>query len=730
MSDTLPVRRPVRALSVDVARKIAAGEVIDRPSAIVRELLDNAVDSGADSISVEIEGGGIEKIRIADNGWGMTSEDLQNCARPHCTSKIADSQDLLNLTTLGFRGEALASIAAVARLTISSGTKRMKASITEDHLIETIPPVQDGKGTIVMSEGLFENFPARRNFLKRPASESMMCREVFIEKSLPRPDISFRLTVDGTIRADLPSGVTLAERFARALELKESTNLFSEIKSSGTEADGISKWSFSLVIGEPSVYRNDRKHIFIFVNGRRVQEFSLMQAIEYGCQGFFPNGSHPVAALFLQVEPKLVDFNIHPAKKEVRFKDISSVHHGVSSAVKNYFKSYGIKSDFEREQEVQEEIARNEKNSLFQAIIDNEQKLEDSRVAEASLPASHFSSERNTDVKFNIDHTRSYSSQLAEFALEKETRIDADVRGYGVSASQPLNVSVSQSLDTSAHDSSVIPAYDSSVIPAHDSSVIPAYDSSVIPAYDSSVIPAHDSSVIPAHDSSVIPALDAGISSAPTRQPETKNIRFQTSASAAQMRFSVPGSPAFAKKDENFIYYGTIFGTFLMAQKGGIFYLIDQHAAHERILFNRLMSGGSEKQELLIPYEIKTSTKEEDDYLSSIQTTLSTAGFDCENKGNGSWIFTSTPARWKGSQKDLQEAIFEKQVSPQEIIYQIAAMTACKAAVKDGTILGPESAEKLAREALDLKDPHCPHGRPVWTTLTKEELFARVRRTR
>ena len=647
MSDTLPVRRPVRALSVDVARKIAAGEVIDRPAAIVRELLDNAVDSGATSINVEIEGGGIEKIRISDNGAGMTPDDLKNCARPHCTSKISESEDLLNLTTLGFRGEALASIAAVARLTISSGTKRMKASITEDHLIETIPPVQDGKGTIVMSEGLFENFPARRNFLKRPSSESMMCREVFTEKTLPRPDISFRLTVDGTIRADLPSGVTLAERLARALELKESTSLFAEIKSSGTESDGISKWSFSLVIGEPSVYRNDRKHIYIFVNGRRVQEFSLMQAIEYGCQGFFPNGTHPVAALFLQVEPKLVDFNIHPAKREVRFKDISSVHHGVSSAVKNYFKSYGIKSAFEREQEVQEEIARNEKNSLFQAIIDNEQKREDSRVAGASLPASHFSSERNTDVKFNIDHTRSYSSRLAEFALEKETRMDAAGRGYDAS-----------------------------------------------------------------------------------RGAETKNIRFQTSASAAEMRFSVPGSPAFAKKDEDFIYYGTIFGTFLMAQKGGVFYLIDQHAAHERILFNQLMSGGSEKQELLIPYEIKTNSKEEDDYLSSIQTTLSTAGFTCENKGNGTWIFTSIPARWSGSQKDLQEAIFEKQVSPQEIIYQIAAMTACKAAVKDGTILGPEAAEQLARDALNLKDPHCPHGRPVWTTLTKEELFARVRRTR
>ncbi|WP_407426426.1 DNA mismatch repair endonuclease MutL [Treponema sp.] len=619
-------RKPVRALSVDVARKIAAGEVIDRPSAIVRELLDNAVDSGADSISVEIEGGGIEKIRISDNGWGMSLDDLKNCARPHCTSKISESEDLLNLTTLGFRGEALASIAAVSRLSISSGNYRMKASITEDHLIENIPSVQDGKGTIVMSEGLFENFPARRNFLKRPASETMMCREVFIEKSLPRPDISFRLKVDGQIRHDLPGGVTLSERFARALELKENTNLFSEIKSKGLESDGKSEWSFSLVIGEPGIFRNDRKQIFIFVNGRRVQEYSLLQAIEYGCQGFFPNGTHPVAALFLQVNPKFVDFNIHPAKKEVRFKDISSVHHGVSSATREYFTSYGIKNSFEREKELQEEIERSRQNTLFNAIIEKEFEREEKAVSQS------------TNANYQINHSKpSYSSRLADYAL-------------------------SQAGDKS-------------------------------------------------------------------RLNESTNIRFKQNVSMEEMRFSIPGSSVSSRKEADFIYYGTIFGTFLMVQKNGVFYLIDQHAAHERILFNRLMSGGSETQELLVPLEIQTDSKEDDEYMSSIQSTLSTAGFKCR-KEDGKWLFSSLPARWKGNQEDLKQAIFEKHVSPEEIIYQIAAMTACKAAVKDGTILGPEAAENLAKEALLLKDPHCPHGRPVWTTLTKEELFDRVRRTR
>ena len=636
-------RRPVRALSTDVARKIAAGEVIDRPAAIVRELMDNAVDSGADSVSVEIEGGGINKIRISDNGWGMSKEDLAVCAHPHCTSKISESEDLLKLNTLGFRGEALASIAAVSRLSILSGTNRMRASITENHIIETIPPVQDGRGTIVMSEGLFENFPARRNFLKRPASETMMCREVFIEKAIPRPDIAFRLTIDGSLRCDLPAGGSLAQRFTRALELKESPELFAEIKSEGRESDGISHWQFSLVIGEPSIYRNDRKQIFIYVNGRRVQEFSLMQAIEYGCQGFFPNGTHPVASLFLQVDPSLVDFNIHPAKKEVRFRDISSVHHGVSSAVKNYFQSYGIKNAFEREREIQAEIERNEKITLFD------------KVAEADFSSSERfrESRQQSDfpvfpAKYSIDHTRKSG---ADFQSQPQV-------GKSTSTSRLAEFALSE--------------------PAPDSF-------------------------------------------------SKNHIRFQTEE---QMRFSIPGSSPAAKKESDFIYYGTLFGTFLMVQKKGIFYLIDQHAAHERILFNQLMQGGGEKQMLLVPYEIQTESQDEDKYMQSIHDALTTAGFVCENHGKGKWIFTSLPARWKGNESDLRDALFEKRVSPQEIIYQIAAMTACKKAVKDGTILGPEAAEQLARDALELKDSHCPHGRPVWTTLTKEELFARVRRTR
>ena len=222
----MSAERPIKQLNAEVARKIAAGEVIDRPNAIVRELMDNAVDSGADKITVEIVEGGIEKVRVGDNGCGMTQDDLKTAAHPHATSKIESETDLLNLTTLGFRGEALSSIAAVCRLSIISGGCIMRSSITEDHIIE---PYAHTDGTIVMAEGLFENFPARRVFLKRPASEAALCKTTFIEKVLPCPQKAFRFISDGDIKLDLPSGVSLTERFVQAMQFSQSPSLFYEV---------------------------------------------------------------------------------------------------------------------------------------------------------------------------------------------------------------------------------------------------------------------------------------------------------------------------------------------------------------------------------------------------------------------------------------------------------------------------------------------------------------------
>ena len=606
-------KKPVKALSPEVARKIAAGEVIDRPNAIVRELMDNAVDSGASSVTVEVTSGGIEKIRVIDNGSGMSRDDLANCAHPHATSKISTEEDLLKLTTLGFRGEALSSMAAVSRLEIVSGGYRMNASVTEDHIITPVTPVN---GTIVQTSGLFENFPARRLFLKRPASEALLCRSTFEEKVLPRTDIAFTLKIDGEEKLKLPKDQSLKQRFVETFEFFESEDLFYDIKSK----DAQGQWSFDLIIGEPGVTRNNRKNIYIYINGRRIQEYSLVQAIEYGCQGYFPNGMHPVACLFVTMDPSLVDFNIHPAKKEARFKDIASLHHGVSTATKDFFKNYTIKDII---------------NGDAQNVMDSVQ-----------LGFSELS-----------------ASALGLESPKEEQKSSSFIQRYVPSNTVPTYNNVKR--DTRSRFFSEI-------------------------TMESPSVEGHVTKPNYLPDSS----LDS-------REYED---------------------------DKSFHFVGSTLGTFLIAEKDDILYIIDQHASHERMIYDEIMKKAGEKQNLIVPYTLQTSSVSEDNYLETIKDNLKEAGFTCRNVGNGRWEITTVPLRWKGSEADLQHDIIEKRINPKDIIYSIAAMTACKAAVKDGTVLDSKTAEYIARGALSLPDPHCPHGRPVYTTITRKQLFTLVKR--
>ena len=474
-------------------------------------------------------------------------------------------------------------------------------------------------------------------------------RETFIEKALPRPDIAFRLTTDNSLRLDLPKDVTLTERFVSALELNESTENFAELKACGG-----TEWKFKLVIGEPTVYRSDRRQIFIYINGRRVQEFSLLQAIEYGCQGFFPNGTHPVAALFAEVDPSTVDFNIHPAKKEVRFRDSSALHHGVSSTVKEYFRSYGIKNS-----QIFEDKDNKEQNNV--PGFDFGETSPSLKVFE-----NHSKMNENSETQF--------FSSLAALALSENSKLQEKNEKSAISTS---------SQKTAGDLRSRFFNYDST-----QTAQKTLYENQ---SYKNDHISENSGSKI----------------------------------------YEKTEFPQFTKPDsDGFCYIGTVLNCFLVAQVQDTIYFIDQHAAHERIIFNKLLSGKTETQALLIPYKITTEDESEEKYLEAALPFLKNAGFTGKNAGEGIFEFSEVPARWKGTQNDLQSALLDKLVKPEDIIYSVAAMTACKAAVKDGYVLDRAAAEELARQALKLPDPHCPHGRPVWTTLTKEQLFARVRRTR
>lgn len=567
--------RPVRELPPEVARKIAAGEVIDRPAAVVRELLDNSLDSGADRIAVEIAEGGIERIRVSDNGSGMTQEDLALCTKTHTTSKILAEDDLLSLRTLGFRGEALSSISAVSRLSITTTRDGRNAWTLTDGKIS---PARLSSGTVVLIEGLFENFPARRQFLKRPAAETSLCRQTLVEKALAWPEREFRFTVDGKARLFFPRSETILERAFAALDPREPASFFYEITGSGNG------FTFSAVLGSPEVVRPDRRDLMIFVNGRRINEYSLVQALEYGAEGHFPNGGHPFALLFLEIDPSLVDFNIHPAKREVRFRDAGAIHHAVSSTVREFFRHYTVAS-------------------LTRGLSDSQGEIPG---MESPWPASVFEA-----------------------------------------ASRP---------------------YPAGGAPA---------EAVVLPAVSSPVFPDSPSAVLPS----------------------------------------------------SFRFMGQTLGTFLAIEKNGLLYLIDQHAAHERILYDDLMAHAGGVQELLVPYRIDTASEEEDCYLEENRDVLRQAGFTLENEGDGCWTASTVPSRWTGRAQDLREDLLSARSGPEALVSRVYASIACRAAVKDGEVLDESTASDIARRAFALAEPVCPHGRPLWVIIDREELFRRIKRT-
>lgn len=339
--DPSPNRGRIKVLSEAVARRIAAGEVIDRPNAVVRELLDNSLDAGATQIDLRIAGGGNERVAVTDDGVGMDAEDLSKCYLSHATSKISSDRDLDQVRTMGFRGEALSAVAHVAKLDIRSRPADGDGHRLVVHAgsVIALEPQACAAGTTVTVDDLFYQLPARKRFLKRAQSESAAVRSVMLDKALPFPDVSFRLFAQEEMRLHLPASSAL-ERIALAYPNYLEPARMQELT---TEGEG---FRIQLFAGDPTDARNDRRALQVFVNRRRVWEYALLQAVEYAYQEYVHGGLHPIAYLFLDIDPQLVDFNIHPAKREVKIRCLSEVHRAVVHLLSGYLRGFDLYSGF------------------------------------------------------------------------------------------------------------------------------------------------------------------------------------------------------------------------------------------------------------------------------------------------------------------------------------------------------------------------------------------------
>jgi DNA mismatch repair protein MutL len=575
-----------------VARRIAAGEVIERPASVVRELLDNAIDAAPSTITVSITEGGSGSIIVIDDGQGIAKEDLPLCCVSHATSKVHTLDDLYHLSTMGFRGEALYSISSVSRTTIASSFQGAQPySITVDNGASApIIPGGPDTGTRVTVEGLFLDIPARRQFLKRPATESQMCRSVFLEKAMAFPSISFRLDNDGERIVILPATTAKARivdilRIDHTLDATQMEELFSQAE----------RFKLYAVTSSPSLHRSDRSGITVFVNRRPVEDYALVQAVTYGYGEMLPGGSFPYCCLFVDIDPTLVDFNIHPTKREVKLRNKAEVHHAVSQLIQN-----GMRRTIPRM--VVETVTMAHQPSLD--FTDHRETVHETRPTyegEKPLDPQWFSKAReilqSPEAKMKIDK-------------EREERDSWDVQ------------------------------------------------------------------------------------------------RMQT---------------------DPLIYIGQAFNLFLIAQKGDDLYLVDQHAAHERILFNELRTN-KQVQTLLVPLAFDVAP-DVDAYLSQNLDVYVNLGIKLEKgKERLTWRLLSVPSLMRNIETDVVEFVREQTGSSTEVEKGLYAIVSCHKAIKQGDEVDRTTGEELVRQVFRLEDPVCPHGRTFVIRLSKKELMEAVGR--
>jgi DNA mismatch repair protein MutL len=584
--------------------------VIDRPAALIREFLDNAIDAGGGHIGVFIEEGGTRRAEVIDDGEGMDRENLALCWLTHATSKIRSLEDLSKSLSLGFRGEALAAAAAVSRLAILSSADGREAWKLEVGPGEGNGPVLEGarrtRGTSVSARGLFDALPARKRFLKRGGSEALLCRQVFTDKALAFPEIDFRFTQDGNLKTWFPPAGSLKERFARALLSPAEAGFLHEINAGGQG------FRVRIVIGGPELYRNDRRQQYVFANSRRIQDYGLLQALEYGSQGWFPNGSHPVGAIYVDIDPALADFNIHPAKREARFADPGAIHHAVSSALRDFLRSSSRAAAF-RQGGLSRDTGQDSPRDAGPA-------LRDSGGGVLAMEAL-------------LDRPPDFAPLPGRSGLP----------GGGIAAGTLAEAGAETGAEVSAK---------------------------------------------------------AGAEAVAEESPPYGELRF----------------------------IGRLFSLFLLVERGDRFLIIDQHAAHERILYDRFLSRPVRKQELLVPLPFSTESPEEDRFLEAKREELERLGIRVEAAEDGVWHITALPENWRLSDPETLKAIRELREAGENMAERWAATLSCHSAVRDGDYLDDRTALALAEAALALPVPRCPHGRPVWFELSRENLYRAVRR--
>ena len=703
----------INVLPREVAELIAAGEVIERPSSIVKELVENSIDAGASDITVEIQYGGVRYLRVTDNGCGMSAEDAPTAFLRHATSKVQSAIDLDRIGTLGFRGEALASIAAVAHVELLTKTYDSEVGTLvkiSGSQLEEVSEAGCPEGTTIIIRDVFYNVPARLKFLKKDVTESNAVASIVDKIALSHPDISVSFIRDGKQIYRTPGNGDLLGTIYTVLGRDFAKSMLPVDYRMGQV--GVSGF-----VCRPMAARSNRTMQHFFVNGRYTRTKTCGVALEEGYRGAMMVGKYPSCVLMLTLPCDQVDVNVHPAKIEVRFVSEKSVFDAVYFAVKSALSQDGKLPETG--------TARSEANLLspFADSEKSEQPLLGSQKTDkpvfSTMTAQQYRAMSGADAQDTRPALRNSGAKVQireEWLPPKRGEVILDVEADPADFEQPDRFTAKDRRDAELEKKMRQRAQS-------DSPTIPKAVSVPKPA----PVPAEDKlDTAPKKPVSVV-------------QPESDLAPKTTVSPEADI---LPGyAPVQAQAQEretvsmDYKVFGEIFSTYILCRIGDEFVLIDKHAAHERILYNRLKSQGEtlERQMLLSPVPVSLS-REEHQFVLEHREQLLKLGFEADDFGGTSVAVRSVPALMAEVSPgalflDALEGLFRFHAgvtAADEILHRMA----CRSAVKGGDHNTMQELEQVVRTIIqDENVRYCPHGRPVMVRFTRrelEKLFGRI----
>lgn len=693
----------INILSPHVADLIAAGEVVERPASVVKELLENAFDAGAKNITIEIKDGGMSLIRVTDDGCGMLAEDAGICFLRHATSKLHDEIGLEAISTMGFRGEALAAISSVSHIELITrrrGENEGVRVLVEAGDIKEISPYGCPEGTTMIVRGLFHNTPARQKFMKTDRSEGSACVSAALRCALGRPEISVRFIKDGKDEFFSPGDGRLSSCIYSLLGREQALELL-EVSAGGDDV------SVSGYVGSPTAGHGNRSKQFFFVGGRCIKSPLLQSAVEQAYRNTMLTGRYPAAVIYLTINPSAIDVNVHPAKTEVRFRDERRVFDAVYYAALTAVKSERTSA----EPSPSTAAVAAPKKDFYQ-----------------SMSAGDFRDKFSSATKNGGEVIRSAAT---------EPKANPDLGTIIIDRREPK-----------PSDSAQLRFRDSISVPyAASAFTKPTFEDKS--SKSAPIISSAAASASKTDNNQV--AITTGFKNAPESQDEPVSLQAppvkETSSEYAYGEKTTVSETAPAAietvavpitEDESIDYrlIGEYKRTYILVEQREKLIFIDKHAAHERMIFDHLKTQGREimSQTLLTPVTVKLS----DDSMELIghnTALLDRLGFEIEPYGDDSVILRGVPADTLASDATAMiEEICEKlsqgsKVSEADAIDGILHTVACKAAIKAGYITSDEELMKVVEEVMSGSVKYCPHGRPVSFTLTKKQLdkeFSRI----